>query len=161
MEMNQSDQITTAEGLFELGMLDEAWEHLEEIEPRHRADSEVLAMRLRILERMEHFDMGLEIARGAVRLHPNEPNLWLLGSRNARGAESSAAALEFLLACGDRFNSHAAYWFELACLHCQAGDLIRTAECTRRAVDLDRSYQMQVLDHPDLEPLRASWSGTE
>ena len=159
--MNQSEHITTAEGFLELGMLDEAWGQLEEIEPQHRADSEVLAMRLRILERMKRFDMGLEIARGSVRLHPCELDLWLLGSRHARGAEGPAAALEFLLACGDRFRGLAAYWFELACLHCQAGDLARTAECARRAVELDRSYQMQVLDHPDLEPLRASWSGTE
>jgi len=70
-------------------------------------------------------------------------------------------ALEFLLGSGERFCGKAAYWFELACLHCQAGDLDRTAECTRRAVDLDRSYQMRVLDHPDLEPLRASWCWEE
>ena len=31
----------------------------------------------------------------------------------------------------------------------------------RRVVELDRSYQMEILDHPDLEPLRASWGGTE
>lgn len=161
MAMNQSEHITTAEGFFELGMLDGAWEQLEEIEPRERANSEVLAMRLRILERMGRFDMGLEIARGAVRLHPAELDLWLLGSRHARGAEGPAAALELLLRCGDRFNDHAAYCFELACLHCQSGDLIQTAECTRRAVDLDKSFQMQVLDHPDLEPLRASWLETE
>jgi hypothetical protein len=161
MAMNQSEHITTAEGFFELGMLEEAWAQLEEIEPRHRADSEVLAMRLRILERMKRFDMGLEIARGSIRLHPDELDPWLLGSRHARGAEGPAAALEFLVRCGDRFHSHAAYWFELACLHCQAGDLTGTAECTRRAVELDRGYQMQVLDHPDLEPLRGSWSRTE
>jgi tetratricopeptide (TPR) repeat protein len=159
--MNKSEHITTAEGFLELGMLDEAWEELEEIEPQHRADSEVLVMRLRILARMGRFDMGLEIARGAIRLHPDEPDLWLFGSRHARAVEGPAAALEFLLAYGDRFHGHAAYWFELACLYCQAGDLICTAECTRRAVDLDRSFQMQVLDHPDLEPLRASWSGTK
>ncbi len=118
-------------------------------------------MRLRILERMERFEMGAEIARGAVRLHPGELDLWLLGSRHVRGAQGPAEALEFLLRCGDQFHAEAAYWLELACLHCQAGDLIRTAECTRHAVDLDRSYQMQVLDHPDLEPLRDSWSGIE
>ena len=117
-------------------------------------------MRLRILERMERFEMGAEIARGAVRLHPGELDLWLLGSRHVRGAQGPAEALEFLLRYSDQFHAEAAYWFELACLHCQAGDLIRTVECTRRAVDLDRSYQMQVLDHPDLAQLRDSWCGT-
>jgi hypothetical protein len=159
--MNQSEHITAAEGFFELGTLEEAWEQLEEIEPRQRADSEILAMRLRILERMERFEMGTEIARGAVRLHPGELDLWLLGSRHVRGTDGPAAAMEFLLRCGDLFHAEAAYWFELACLHCQLGDVIRTAECTRRAVELDRSYQMRVLDHPDLAPPRDSWCGTE
>jgi hypothetical protein len=158
--MNQSEHITAAEGFYELWMLEEAWMQLEEIEPEQRADSEVLTMRLRILERMGRFEIGAEIARGAVRLHPGELDLWLLGSRHVRGAQGPAEALEFLLRYSDQFHAEAAYWFELACLHCQAGDLIRTVECTRRAVDLDRSYQMQVLDHPDLAQLRDSWCGT-
>jgi hypothetical protein len=155
--MNQADHIAAAQGFLELGMSDQAWEQLEEIEAEHRADSEVLAMRLRILQRMDRFDMGTEIARGAVRLHPGELDLWLLGCHHVRGAQGTAEALEFLLRCGDRFHIEAAYWFELACLYCQAGDLIRTAQCTRRAVDLDRGYQIRVLDHPDLAPLRESW----
>jgi tetratricopeptide (TPR) repeat protein len=159
--MNQSEHITAAEGFYELGMLEEAWMQLEAIEPEQRADSEVLAMRLRILERMGRFEMGAEIARGAVRLHPGELDLWLLGSRHVRGAEGASAALEFLIRSEERFTGEADYWFELACLHCLAGDLDRTAECTRRAVELDRSYQMRVLDHPDLAPLRDSWCGTE
>ncbi len=155
--MNRFEHITAADGFLDLGMLDEAWEQLDDIEPRRRADQEVLAMRLRILERMGRFEMGAEIARGAVRAHPDEMDLWLLGSRQVRAAEGIDVALEFLLGSGERFTSKAAYWFELGYLHCQLGDLERTAECTRRAVDLDRSYQMRVLDHPDLEALRASW----
>lgn len=157
--MKESNHITAAEGFLDLGMLEQAWDQLEESDPRRRADPEVLAMRLRILERMGRFDMGAEIARGAVQAHPNELDLWLLGSRHIRAAEGIDSALEFLLGSGERFTSKAAYWFELACIHCQLGDLDRTADCTRRAVDLDRSYQMRVLDHPDLEALRASWCG--
>ena len=157
MWMKPGEHLTTAEGFLDLGMVDEAWEQLEEIEPLERAHPSVVEMRLRILERMGRFEMGAEIARGVVRVKPDELDLWLLGSRHVRAAEGALASLEFLLCCGDRFNGKAAFWFELACLHCQVGDLIRTAECTRRAVDLDRSLQMQALDHPDLAPLWASW----
>ena len=62
------------------------------------------------------------------------------------------------------FLGHGGYWLRFAghlCLHCELGDLERTAECTRRAVDLDRRFQIKVLDRPDLAPLRASWFGTE
>jgi len=155
--MKRAEHLTTAEGFLDLGMLEQAWEQLEEIEPQQRAESDVLAMRLRILERMGRHDMGREIARGAVRVYPDDLALRLLGSHHIRAAEGAPAAVEFLLDSVDRFRGEATYWFELACLHCQAGDLARTSECTRRAVDLDRSYQMQVLEHPDLKPLRESW----
>jgi len=157
--MKRAEYLTTAEGFLDLGMADEAWAELDEIEPVERAHPSVIAMRLRILERIARFETGAEIARGAVRIHPDAWDLWLVGSRHIRAAEGAPAGLEFLLRCGDRFNGKAAFWFELACLHCQAGDLERAAECTRRAVDLDRGYQMRVLDDPDLEPLRASWCG--
>jgi tetratricopeptide (TPR) repeat protein len=155
--MKLAEHLTTADGFLDLGMVDEAWAELDEIEPLERANPSVIAMRLRILQRMARFEAGVEIARGAVRAHPNDLDLWLLGSRHIRAAEGIDEALEFLLGSGERFTSKAACWFELACLHCQAGDLERAADCTRRAVDLDRSYQMRVLDDPDLEPLRASW----
>lgn len=115
-------------------------------------------MRLGILGRTERFEMGTELALGAVRLHSGDLDLdlWLLGSRRFRGGEDPAAELEFLLTCGDRFHGQAAYLFDLACFHCQVGDLIRTADCISRAVALYRSYQMRVLDHVDLEELRAS-----
>lgn len=157
--MKRAEHLTTAEGFLDLGMPQEAWDQLDEIEPRHRANAEVLAMRLRILEQLGRHDLGAEIARGVVHAHPDSLELRLLGSRHIRASEGVPAAVEFLIGSKDRFNGQAAYWFDLACLHCQLGDLERAAECTRRAVDLDRSYQMRVLDDPDLEPLRASWSG--
>jgi hypothetical protein len=159
--MTESDHIVAAEGFLDLGMPQDAWDQLEEIEPSRRAGPDVLAMRLRILERMGYQDLGAEIARGATRTHPDHLELLLLGARHIRAADGVPAALALLLAREGRFKAKAAYWFDLACLHCQTGDLARTAECARRAVELDRSYQMEVLDHPDLEPLRASWSGTE
>jgi hypothetical protein len=110
---------------------------------------------------MARFETGVVIARGAVRLHPDELELWLLGSRQVRAAEGIGSAQEFLLGSGERFTSKAAYWFELACLRCLTGDLARTAEYTRRAVDLEWSYQMRALDHPDLEWVRDWWCQEE
>jgi len=82
-------------------------------------DPEVLAMRLRILERMRCFEMGAEIARGAIRTHLGEIDLWLLGSRQVRAAEGIGSALEILLGPGERFTSKAACWFEFTDLRRQ------------------------------------------
>ncbi len=159
--MKLAEHLTTSEGFLDLGMVDEAWAELDEIEPLERAHPSVVSMRLRILERMERFETGVEIARGAVRLHPEDLDIRLLGAALIRRATSIGEALRFLQDSAETFRGHGGYWFAIACLHCQIGDLKKTAECTRRAVDLDRSYQMRVLDDPDLEALRASWSAEE
>ena len=159
--MKRAEHLTTAEGFLELGMVDEAWSELDEIEPLERAHPSVIAMRLHILERVARFETGVEIARGAVRLHPGDLDIRLLGAAHISRATGAGDALKFLQDNAEPFRWQGGNWFAIACLHCQLGDLDRTAECTRRAVDLDKCFQMQVLDHPDLEPLRASWSRTE
>jgi hypothetical protein len=159
--MKRTEHLTTAEGFLELGMVDEARTELDEIEPLERAHPSVIAMRLRILERMARFETGVEIARGAARLHPEDLDIRLLGAAHIRQTTGAEESLRFLQASSETFRGHVGYWFAIACLHCQLGDLDRTAECTRRAVELDRSFQMRVLDHPDLEPLRDSWCGTK
>jgi tetratricopeptide (TPR) repeat protein len=159
--MRRAEHLTTAQGFLDLGMVDEAWSELDEIEPVGRAHPAVVAMRLRILERMGRFEMGVEIARGVVRLHPEDIDIRLLGAAHIRRATGIREALRFLQDSPETFRGHGSYWFAIACLHCQHGDLERAAECTRRAVDLDRSFQMRVLDDPDLEPLRASWCAEE
>ena len=159
--MKRAEHLTTAEGFLELGMVDEAWAELDEIKPLERAHPSVVAMRLRILERMARFETGVEIARGAVRLHPEDLDIRLLGASHIRQATGVGEALRFLQDSPETFRGHGGYWFAIACIHCQLGDLDRTAECTRHAVDLDRRFQMRVLDHQDLEPLRASWCAEE
>jgi tetratricopeptide (TPR) repeat protein len=156
--MKRAEHLTIAEGFLELGMVDEAWSELDEIEPLDRAHPSVIAMRLRILERMKRFETGAEIARGAVRLLPEDLDIRLLGAAHIRKAGDAGEALRFLQESADTFRGHGGYWFAIACFHCQLGDLVSTAECTCRAIDLERSFQINVLDHPDLAPLRASWS---
>ena len=162
--MKLAEHLTTSEGFLDLGMVDEAWAELDETEPVERAHPSVIAMRLRILQRMERFETGAEIARGAVRLHPEDLDIRLLGAVHVRRATGAGEALRFRQDITEPFLGHGGYWLRFAghlCLHCELGDLERTAECTRRAVDIDRRFQIKVLDHPDLAPLRASWFGTE
>lgn len=54
------------------------------------------------------------------------------------------------------------FWFNLACYHCQLGDLEKARECLGQAVGHDGSYRKMALTDPDLEPLwdslKAMWS---
>ncbi len=157
--MKRAEHFTAAEGFLDLGMVDEAWEQLDVIEPLERAHPSVVAMRIRILERMECFETGVEIARGAARLHPEDLDIRLLGAVHIRQVTGDAEALRFLEDDAGTFHGDGGYWFAIACLHCQLGDLKRTGECTRMATCLDKTFQIQVLDHPDLAPLRIRGDG--
>jgi hypothetical protein len=55
-------QLTRAEGFFELGMHQEAWNTLEELPPIDRVEPLVLELRLRILTALEEFGLGESIA---------------------------------------------------------------------------------------------------
>lgn len=94
--MRRAEHLTIAEGFLDLGMVDEAWAELDEIEPLDRAHPSVIAMRLRILARMERFETGAEIAPGAVRLHPEDLDIRLLGAAHIRRVMGIGEALRFL-----------------------------------------------------------------
>lgn len=54
--------LTCAEGYFDLGMHDDAWNALEELPPADRTEPLVLALRLRILTALEHWELAEHIA---------------------------------------------------------------------------------------------------
>ena len=60
MELNE--ELTRAEGFFELGMLNDAWNQTEELPPIDRVEPLVLELRLRILTALEKFELGESIA---------------------------------------------------------------------------------------------------
>ena len=60
--MPLSDDITRAEGFFELGMHNEAWNETEELPPIDRAEPLVLELRLRILTALSQWELGASIA---------------------------------------------------------------------------------------------------
>ena len=155
--MTFDQHINAAQGYLDLGMEQRAWDELDLIAARERAAAKVLELRLVILQHMEKWQMGAEIARGAVRRYPEHGSFYLLGAYHIRRADSLSAAFEFLRSGEEHLDALAGYWFKMACYHCQLGQLDETRECVRKAVELDRKYQMMVLEDEDLRPLLGSW----
>ncbi len=95
--MDWQNRLTAAHGYLDLGMGQEAWDELDSMPPRDRARSEVVIMRLVILQSMERWGKAAaEIARGAVRKYPDCPDLYLIGAYAIRRAEDVRAAFLFL-----------------------------------------------------------------
>ncbi|GAG14228.1 unnamed protein product, partial [marine sediment metagenome] len=114
---------------------------------------EVVVTRLLILQKMERWHMGAEIARGAVRGWPECPDLYILGAYAIRRAEDVRAALEFLRSGEPCMADVANYWFNMACYHSQLGDLDEARTYVKKAVGLDKGFRMMALEDADLEPL--------
>ena len=121
--------------------------------PEDRARSEVVVMRLVILQSMQRWDKVAEIARGAVRAYPGCADLYLMGAYAIRRHLDVSAALEFLQGGQPCMDDVASYWFNVGCYHCQLGDLDEAKRCVRKAVELDKGFQQMALDDEDLEPL--------
>lgn len=66
------EKLTRAEGFFELGMHQEAWNETEELPPIDRTEPLVLELRLRTLTALEKFELGGHIA-GVLEASAIEP----------------------------------------------------------------------------------------
>jgi hypothetical protein len=68
-----TQQLTRAEGFFELGMFEEAWNETEELPPIDRTEPLVLELRLRILTALSQWELGESVAKILIP-SPVEPD---------------------------------------------------------------------------------------
>ena len=77
----------------------------------------------------------------------------------SRRAKSLKAAKAILLKAVERNPDPALFHFNLACYHCQLGELGEAKASPTRAFKRERRYRQVALEDPDLEPLWASLWG--
>jgi lipopolysaccharide biosynthesis regulator YciM len=79
-------QVIASNGYRELGMLDDAAQALEEIEPEDKTRNEVLYARVEIYLGAKKWHMAAAVARHLVKADPENPAAWInLGSFDERG----------------------------------------------------------------------------
>jgi hypothetical protein len=94
---------TSAVGYAELGMLSEANDELEKIDPLNRCAPEILALRISIYQGLKKWELMRELA---ARLHQFAPNdvQWVISyAYAARRAENIIAARTILINSLDSF----------------------------------------------------------
>jgi Tfp pilus assembly protein PilF len=148
-------RLRAAEGYLELGMPLEANDELEEITPEHRAQPQVLGLRVGVYLLAGHWALAATVARHlAKEIEPANPQWWIQWAYAARRAESVAAAETILLAAEPQHNAVAIVQFNLACYAAQLGRLTQARARLARAIDLDAQCKLLALEEPDLEPIR-------
>lgn len=73
--------LAESEGYLGLGMIDEAWNALEELSPTERARPAILSMRIRIFLQCDRAEDADVVARGLIRFFPDHSESWIAMAR--------------------------------------------------------------------------------
>ena len=146
-------QLQAAVGYLELGMLGEANDEIENLEPELKTSSPVLGVRLEIYRSAEKWSLMEVVARELWKRHPDEPDYWTNFAWAVRRSDSVVAARDILLEAVERFPGDAMTHFNLGCYACQLGDIEQAKTRVGKAIELDAKFKLLALDDADLEPL--------
>lgn len=159
-KLDLADQrfLTAAEGWLELGDHLQANEELENISPLLRPHPNVLKLRWQIYAKESNWDACQEIARTLTQMEPYHALGWIHFAYSARRASNSGlqVAREILLLVAEKFPKDSAIPYNLACYHCQLGNLEAARLWLANAFKIagKKDIRQKALDDSDLEPLR-------
>ena len=125
-----------AVGSVELGMFAEADSELDKIDPFCRALPEVLAVRLAIYRGLKKWELMQQIAKRLKEFEPDNVQWTISLTYATRRAYSIDVAMEILLNAVAKFPKEAAIPYNLACYHCQLGEIAKTKRYLRQAFEI-------------------------
>jgi predicted Zn-dependent protease len=149
-------RISHAQGYLELGMVAEAAAELEKIGQPENTTTEVIAIRLAVLQEQAQWPQLRDLAREFVERVPGEPAAWVTWAYATRRAVSIKDAEKILLEAEQHHPAEATIQFNLGCYACQRGDLTEARTRVDRAIALDSKFAELAATDSDLAPLRAS-----
>jgi predicted Zn-dependent protease len=118
--------------------------------------TDVLALRVLVLQEQENWPTLAEVAGKLVVRQPLEPAWWVTWAFAMRRSQSLAAAEAILIEGERKHPDEATIQFNLGCYACQRGDITEARRRVDRAIALDASYREAAASDPDLAPLRAA-----
>jgi Flp pilus assembly protein TadD len=143
-------RLQAAQGYLGLGMAMDAWDELENIDAKHRANPRVLKVRLEVARALAAWEIVVEVARHLAKLEPDNAlhvvNL-AEAERHVHGPEAAFAVLEWAI---DTRPDHAPLRFNLAVELARAGRPADARRVLRVAFKLDPKLRAPALDHPEL-----------
>jgi Flp pilus assembly protein TadD len=150
---NWQMHLMAADGYFELGMIEDAAEELDQIPTRYQSNVDVSSLRLQILITLGNYERGEWVARSLVFKQPEKAFPWLGWAFCARRAISLEAAEQILEMAHTVHPENGIIVFNLACYASAAG---RTADARllfRRATELESAAREWIALDEDLRSL--------
>ena len=153
LELPDQQYWQAAVGYVELGMFQDANDQLEKIDPFNRAAPEVLAVRLAIYHGLKKWELMQQIAKRLKEFQPDNVEWTISLAYATRRAYSIDVAMEILIDAKSKFPREAAIPYNLACYHCQLGEMETAKRYLKKVFEIDLSWRMAALEDEDLRPL--------
>ena len=137
-------------------MVAEAAAELDRIQGPAAETTEVLGLRMAVLQEQKNWPVLATVAGDFVRRAPDQPAGWVTWAYATRRAHTLEAAERILLDAELHHPSEATIQFNLGCYACLRGDLAQAKRRVDRAIAMDPHFLEAAAIDPDLAALRES-----
>ena len=148
-------QLNAAIGYLNLGMAQEAWGELEEIEAEDRARPEVLKVRVEVCRSLQQWEMMAEISNQLRKIESDEVLHPLNMAYAVRRFKGEAEAADILSLALRRYYDDALVRYNLACYWCVMGRVEEAREMVETAFKKDKSLRDLAETDEDLAGLKS------
>lgn len=145
--------LEAVQGYLTLGMVEEAWEELDDLPPDLRSSDMVAHTRIKIYQSLEKWEPARMLAESLAMKSPENADWWVEWAYSLRREQSVAAARGVLWEASMRHPGVAIISYNLACYAAVLGDLDEARKLLDRAIALDSSFRAVAPGDPDLEAL--------
>ena len=147
-------RLNAAVGYLNLGMPQEAWNELEDIDAKDRARPEVLKVRVEVCRALKQWEMMAEVSNHLRKIEPDEVGHALDQAHAARRFKSEVEAAEILSTALSRYYDDALVRYNLACYWCVMGRVEEARDMLETACKKDESLRELAETDEDLVGLR-------
>ena len=147
-------RLNAAVGYLNLGMPQDAWNELEDIEAKDRARPEVLKVRVEVCRALKQWEMMAEVSNHLRKIEPDEVGHSLNMSYAVRRFKGEAEAAEILSIALRHYYDDALVRYNLACYWCVMGRVEEAREMLETACKKDESLRELAETDEDLVGLR-------
>lgn len=144
-------RLHAAQGYLGLGMAQDAWDELENIEAKHKAQPSVLKVRLEVARALGKWQLVAELARHLSKIEPDDSlHVFNLAEamRQLEGHEAALAVYEF---AADRWPEFGHLRLAMAVELCALNRVDEAKRMLKVAVEQDPQLREVAIDHPGLE----------
>jgi tetratricopeptide (TPR) repeat protein len=147
-------RLQAVQGYFELGMNDDAWSELADIERCFPATPSIVQMKVLLLLKDKRYDDGFELSSELRRMEPHGCAGYIHGAYCLHELERTNEALDLLEKAPSTVRDEAIYHYNKGCYQAALGDVDTARSCLSKSFDLDERLLAVARKDPDLSGIR-------